>query len=227
MDVRLTSEQQQLREAAAKLADDLGPGSVADLDDERRIGRLENAVAETGFRTLRSDGASGVEVAVVAEEFARGLVDVPFLGPVLADDLQRTLGREPSAPAAEPASVDLTRSVAGVIESPPELAEIHAEDAGRWHALALAVTMCRPRWRRARHTRSGGRLCEGARTVRRDDRVVSSRRAPARRSLALIEGSISVLRHAAWAVDELPVAQAVEAGRVAKIYCARAGTDRV
>ena len=52
----------------------------------------------TGFRTLRSDGASGVEVAIVAEEFARGLVDVPFLGPVLADDLTRALGREPSAP---------------------------------------------------------------------------------------------------------------------------------
>ena len=32
----------------------------------------------------------------------------------------------------------------------------------------------------------------------------------------------SVLRHAAWAVDELPVEQAVEAARVAKIYCARA-----
>ena len=28
MDVRLTAEQQQLRDAAAKLADDLGPGSV-------------------------------------------------------------------------------------------------------------------------------------------------------------------------------------------------------
>jgi alkylation response protein AidB-like acyl-CoA dehydrogenase len=40
--------------------------------------------------------------------------------------------------------------------------------------------------------------------------------------LALIEGSISVLRHAAWAVDELSAEQAVEAGRVAKIYCARA-----
>ncbi len=87
MDVRLTSEQQQLREAAAKLADDLGPGSVADLDDANRIARLEKAVDATGFRTLRSDGASGVEVAIVAEEFARGLVDVPFLGPVLADDL--------------------------------------------------------------------------------------------------------------------------------------------
>ena len=40
-------------------------------------------------------------------------------------------------------------------------------------------------------------------------------------SLALIEGCVSVLRHAAWAVDELPVVEAVEAGRVAKIYCAR------
>ena len=71
-----------------------GPGSVADLDDEIAIARLEKAVDATGFRTLRSDGASGVEVAIVAEEFARGLVDVPFLGPVLADDLKRALGRE-------------------------------------------------------------------------------------------------------------------------------------
>ncbi|MDT5017016.1 MAG: hypothetical protein QOD39_3176, partial [Mycobacterium sp.] len=63
MDVRLTSEQQQLREAAAKLADDLGPGSVADLDDANRVSRLGKAVDATGFRTLRSDGASGVEVA--------------------------------------------------------------------------------------------------------------------------------------------------------------------
>ena len=30
-------------------------------------------------------------------------------------------------------------------------------------------------------------------------------------SLALIEGCVSVLRHAAWAVDELPVVEAVEA----------------
>ena len=44
-------------------------------------------------------------------------------------------------------------------------------------------------------------------------------------SLALIEGSISVVRHAAWAVDELPVAEAIEAARVAKIYCARAAHD--
>ena len=47
MDVRLTNEQQQLRDAAAKLADDLGPGSVADLDDQARITRLEKAVDGT------------------------------------------------------------------------------------------------------------------------------------------------------------------------------------
>ena len=98
MDVRLTSEQQQLRDAAAKLADDLGPGSVADLDDQSRRTRLEKTVESTGWRSLRTDEASGVEVAIVAEEFGRGLVDVPFLGPVLADDLYRSLGAE-SGPA--------------------------------------------------------------------------------------------------------------------------------
>ena len=35
---------------------------------------------------------------MVAEEFARGLVDVPFLGPVLADALRRALGGGPSVP---------------------------------------------------------------------------------------------------------------------------------
>lgn len=72
MDARPTSEQRQLRDAAAKLADELGPGSVSDLPDARRRARLEEAVTGTGFRELRSDGACGVEVAIVAEEFARG-----------------------------------------------------------------------------------------------------------------------------------------------------------
>ncbi len=40
--------------------------------------------------------------------------------------------------------------------------------------------------------------------------------------LALIEGSISVLRHAAWAVDELDAAEAFRAAAIAKVYCARA-----
>jgi alkylation response protein AidB-like acyl-CoA dehydrogenase len=38
----------------------------------------------------------------------------------------------------------------------------------------------------------------------------------------LVEGSISVAQYAAWAVDALPSADALEAGAVAKAYCARA-----
>jgi hypothetical protein len=221
VDVRLTSEQQQLRDAAAKLADDLGPGSVADLDNEIRIVRLEKAVDATGFRTLRSDGASGVEVAIVAEEFARGLVDVPFLGPVLADDLQ---GRGVRAPIGGDASesVDLTRSLAGVVESPDELGELAEEDAGRWRALALTVT-CADLVGAARGTHA--LACEYAKVREQYGATIGSYQAVGHllaESLALIEGSISVLRHAAWAVDELPVAEAIEAARVAKIYCARA-----
>lgn len=96
MDVRLTTEQQQLRDAAAKLADDLGPATVQDLDDQNRITRLDKQIESTGWRSLRSDGASGVEVAIVAEELGRRLVDTPFLGPVLADDLARHIGEDAS-----------------------------------------------------------------------------------------------------------------------------------
>jgi hypothetical protein len=221
VDVRLTSEQQQLRDAAAKLADDLGPGSVADLDDATRVARLEKAVDATGFRRLRSDGASGVEVAIVAEEFARGLVDVPFLGPVLADELTRSLGREPAA-STDRASVDLTKSAVGVVESPPELAELSDEDAGRWRALALAIT-CADLVGAARGAHS--LAVDYAKVREQYGATIGSYQAVGHllaESLALIEGAISVSRHAAWAVDELPVREAVEAARVAKVYCARA-----
>ena len=72
----------------------MGPAAVQDLDDQRRIARLDKQIAGTGWRSLRSDGASGVEVAIVAEEFGRRLVDTPFLGPVLADDLARHVGAD-------------------------------------------------------------------------------------------------------------------------------------
>jgi hypothetical protein len=222
VDVRLTSEQQQLREAAAKLADDLGPGSVADLDDESRIARLEKAVDATGFRTLRSDGASGVEVAIVAEEFARGLVDVPFLGPVLADEVKRILGREPAAATVEPGhGVDLTRVSAGVVGAPEELGELSADDAQRWHALAL-VTTCADLLGAARGAHA--LAVDYAKVREQYGSTIGSYQAIAHmlaEGLALIEGSISVLRHAAWGVDELDPAEAVQAARIAKLYCAR------
>jgi hypothetical protein len=222
VDVRLTSEQQQLREAAAKLADDLGPGSVADLDDASRKARLEKAVEATGFRTLRSDGASGVEVAIVAEEFARGLVDVPFLGPVLADDLSGRVGRHVSVTVDSAPGVDLTGSTVGVVETPSALAELSSDHAQRWQALAL-VTTCADILGAARGAHA--LAVDYAKVREQYGSTIGSYQAVAHllaEGLALIEGSISVLRHAAWGVDELSPAEAVQAARVAKVYCARA-----
>ena len=252
MDVRLTAEQQQLRDAAAKLADDLGPGSVQDLDDEGRIARLDKQVEATGWRSLRSDGASGVEVAIVAEEFGRRLVDTPFLGPVLADDLARHLEAdaqgasmavddrvidargcrralflsEGTVLAAELApgagGADLTRTEATTTGTPETLGEVSAEAAARWRALALVATSADlVGIARGAHSVA----CDYAKIREQYGKQIGSYQAIAHllaESLALIEGSVSVLRHAAWGVDELPPDQAIRAAQVAKVYCARA-----
>ncbi|MEU6644433.1 acyl-CoA dehydrogenase family protein [Saccharomonospora sp. NPDC046836] len=252
MDVRLTSEQRQLRDAAAKLADDLGPGSVHELSDGDRLARLEKAVDATGWRALRSDGASGVEVAIVAEEFGRGLVDVPFLGPVLADDLRRHIAGTvqpstiavngvardvrgfPRALALERAEIlggevgdslpgaDLTRHDAELAGPLEPFGELRADLAARWRALALVVT-CADLVGTAR---GAHRLATDYAKVREQyGTPIGSYQAVAHllaEGLALIEGSVSVLRHAAWAVDELDPPEAIQAARVAKIYCARA-----
>lgn len=242
MDVRLTSEQQQLRDAAAKLADDLGPGAVGELDDDDRVARLEKTVAATGWRSLRSDGASGVEVALVAEEFGRGLVDVPFLGPVLADDLGHagaTIVFGATAPDARgigrgvwldggsvtvadlgeaSPGVDLTRWAAPVSGGTTVVGEV---DAQRAEALALVVT--------AADILGAARgafdlACDYAKMREQYGKAIGSYQAVAHllaESLVLIEGSVSILRYAAWAVDEEEPGVALEAARVAKVYCAK------
>src|SRR3954465_13325177 len=106
MDVRLSPEQRALQESAAQLVDRLGPHTVRDLDDHERVAKLDAAVTASGWREIRSgsdDGtpwASAFEAAIVAEELARGLVDVAFVGPVLAADLRR-LGGVTQATAPE------------------------------------------------------------------------------------------------------------------------------
>jgi hypothetical protein len=252
MDVRLTAEQQQLRDAAAKLSDDLGPGSVQDLADGARITRLDKQIETTGWRSLRSDGASGVEVAIVAEEFGRGLVDAPFLGPVLADDLARHLGDSGSGSTvavgghaidargyqraltldgtlvsvadvgAAGAVVDLTRTTAALAGTPVIVGDLDSDAVQRWLALALATTSADlVGTARAAHTLA----CDYAKIREQYGKSIGSYQAIAHllaESLALIEGSVSILRHAAWAVDELDPTEAIRAGRFAKVYCARA-----
>jgi hypothetical protein len=252
MDVRLTAEQQQLRDAAAKLADDLGPGSVHDLADGERIARLDKQIQLTGWRSLRSDEASAVEVAIVAEEFGRGLVDAPFLGPVLADDLARRVGDDGSGSTvavggqaidargyrraltldgttvsaadvgAVRDTVDLTRTAANLGEKTAFVGDLDSDSAQRWLALALATTSADlVGTARGAHNLA----CEYAKIREQYGNSIGSYQAVAHllaESLALIEGSVSILRHAAWAVDELDPAEAIRAGRFAKVYCARA-----
>jgi len=252
MDVRLTAEQQQLRDAAAKLSDDLGPGSVHDLADDGRISKLDKQIQQTGWRSLRSDDATGVEVAIVAEEFGRGLVDAPFLGPVLADDLARRVGDNGSGSTiavnghaidargyrraltldgttvsavdvgAARDAVDLTRATADINGTATAVGDLDSDAAQRWLALALATTSADlVGTARGAHTLA----CDYAKIREQYGKSIGSYQAIAHllaESLALIEGSVSILRHAAWAVDELDPTEALRAGRFAKVYCARA-----
>jgi alkylation response protein AidB-like acyl-CoA dehydrogenase len=142
MDVRLSTEQQALRDSAARVVNDLAPGTVAALDDRERIDRLEAAVVGSGWRLLRTEGddggplASGVEVAIVVEELGRGLADVAFLGPTLAAELRRQAGAMP-AEASETVALDrnLSDMARAVGDEPPAAVAIDA--AGATSALML------------------------------------------------------------------------------------------
>jgi alkylation response protein AidB-like acyl-CoA dehydrogenase len=117
VDVRFSPEQRALRDSAAQVVDRLGPHAVRELDDAERAGKLDAAVAASGWRELRAatdDGApwaSGVEVALVAEELGRGLADAAFLGPTLAGELRRLAG---APPVASPETVALAPDLAAL-----------------------------------------------------------------------------------------------------------------
>ena len=133
MDVRLSPEQQALRDAAAQVCDRLAAKAVGQLDDPERADKLDAAVAASGWRELRvaeddagTPLASGVEVGIVATELGAALADAPFLGPTLAAELRRLAG----APAATTAET--------VVLTPARRAPATATD-GRVQAGAVAV----------------------------------------------------------------------------------------
>jgi len=108
------------------------------------------------------------------------LIDAPFLGPVLADDLTRRIGadgrgsddsrRRPrnrrsrlpagraalrhhgadGRPGATGGGADLTRAEAELAGSPTELGHVSEIVAAQWHALALVATAADLGWGIAR-----------------------------------------------------------------------------
>jgi len=138
MDVRLSPEQKALRDAAAQVVDRLGPQAVGQLDDRERAAKLDAAVIESGWRELRTaddEGApwaSAVEVALIAEELARGCADAAFVGPTLAADLRRIVG---APEATELETVAMRPDLAGLATVGETAVAIDA--AGAVGALAL------------------------------------------------------------------------------------------
>jgi alkylation response protein AidB-like acyl-CoA dehydrogenase len=134
VDVRFSAEQRALRDSVAQVVDRLGPQTVRDLDDRERIAELDAAVDASGWRELRiaqDDGtpwATGVDVAIVAEALARGVVDVAFVGPTLAAELRRVVGR-PHAGSRE--TIALRADLAGPGD------EIAVDAAGAGEALGV------------------------------------------------------------------------------------------
>ena len=106
MDVRLSTEQCELRDQAARISGRLGPSTVASLGDSERSAKLDAALAQAGWRELRvpvergAPSATAVAVGIVAEQLARGLADTAFLGPTLAAELRRLAGA-PEATSTE------------------------------------------------------------------------------------------------------------------------------
>jgi alkylation response protein AidB-like acyl-CoA dehydrogenase len=124
VDVRLSPEQQALRDAVARMVDQLGPRTVGDLDDTARSARLTSALRGAGWLELReptdtgSPLASAVDVAIIAEELGRSAADTPFLGPTLATELCRLAGAPsgvgPQTIALDPGLGTLGSSTSGV-----------------------------------------------------------------------------------------------------------------
>jgi alkylation response protein AidB-like acyl-CoA dehydrogenase len=170
MDARDTPEQAELRRTARQLARELGPRTVADLDDGKRIERLALAVRDAGWLELRHDGgdggplASGVEAAIIADALGESVADVAFAGPVLAADLARRAGVSASDGAVVAFSADLTD--AAVVPGPAPATRLYAVDCATGSPNAVYVLVPEGEGYRLAHAQVDG-ASDGADLTRR------------------------------------------------------------
>ena len=226
-------------EEAAIVADALGgaaadaafSGPVLAADLARRAGVGDRAGAVVGFAPDLVSAAvvdgSTTEVACFAVDPDPDDADTAFV--LVADGGGYRLARVPVSgdPATAPGT-DLTRAVVEIAPGAP-VAEVGGQtrlltddDLAAWSALGLALTTAD--------------LVGGMRGVldvtvayaadRRQYGVPVGSFQAVQHLLAegrcLMEGSLSVALHAAWAVDHLAPTEALEAARIAKAYASRA-----
>ena len=167
---------------------------------------------------LDSRGNPTVEVDVVTENNHRGRAAVPSGASTgiheaveLRDGDKKVYGGK-----------GVLKAVANVNETATTVGDLESGAAQRWLALALATTSADlVGTARGAHTLA----CDYTKIREQYGKSIGSYQAIAHllaESLALIEGSVSISRHAAWAVDELDPAESIRAARFAKVYCARA-----
>ncbi|HEY8156708.1 MAG TPA: acyl-CoA dehydrogenase [Myxococcota bacterium] len=144
MDTRDTPEQAELRRTARQLARQLGPRTVADLDDRKRRERLAVEVRDAGWLELRHDTgdgsplAGGFEAAIIADALGEAVADVSFAGPVLAADLARRAGARPVDGTVVAFARDLID--AAVVSGPTTRAPLYAVEPAA-HAPAAAYVL--------------------------------------------------------------------------------------
>jgi alkylation response protein AidB-like acyl-CoA dehydrogenase len=292
MDVRYSPEQNALRDSVVQVVGSLGVTAVGLLDDAERRAKLDAAVVAAGWRELRTADdhgrpwASGVEVAIVAEELARGCADVSFLGPTLAAELRRLAGA-PAATTAETVvlttdlarvlarqthagaddrrarnrgmglavdaagavsglvlledgdewtlgsvvlddasmTTDLTRAIALVADDAdvaPIGGTLDGDALDRVLALGLATTAAELVGSMQGNVDLAGGYAAERRQYGQPVGAFQAVQHLLADAFVATEGSRTAARHAAWAVDALPPAEAVAASAVAKAYASRA-----
>lgn len=205
-----------------------GPILAGDLI--RRVGATHDG-AVVAFSPRLVDAAAVVGGVTATPLYA---VDVDFKHAnaayvLVPDGDSFALGSVPLDVAPpDPQSTDLTRAVrvlpAGspVVAIPEQQRLLTADDLAQWSALGLALTSADL----VGVMRGALDITVAYATERRQYGVPVGSFQAVQHLLAdarcLMEGSLSVALHASWAVDSLPPEAAVEAGRVAKAYCARA-----